>query len=190
MSIDPLSIVEDETIHHPLHTSAYPISRLSAPFRYHSTNCEDEMDRLKFKEKMARFPRSKVWDKVTQQNIDAVRAFVHRHPQPTISTIQNASVRERPLKGPFRLVQDTLTAPTEDDVRQLLFRTISDLGEVEYDPPDLASVPVEWIGREVGRIRNTSAASPNKRCDLERLTQDCTTDLTILHVHGGAYLYD
>lgn len=101
------------------------------------------MDQLKFQEKMARFPRSKVWDKATQQYIDAVRAYVHRHPQPTISIIQNANVRERPPNGPFRLVQDTLPAPTEDDVRQLLFRTISDLGEVEYAPPDLALVPVE-----------------------------------------------
>lgn len=148
------------------------------------------MDLLKFKEKIARFPRSKVWDETTQQNIDAVRAFVHLHPQPTISAIQDASTRERPLKGPFRLVQDTLPAPTEDDVRQMLFRTIGDLEEVIYDAPDSASIPVEWIGSEVEGIENIPAASPNKHCDLERLTKDCTVNLTILHVHGGAYLYD
>ena len=94
-----------------------------------------------------------------------------------------------PLNGPFHLVQDTLSAPTEDDVRQLLFRTTSDLGGVTYDAPDLASVPVEWIGREVEGVEDISGASSNKRCDLDRLTKDCTADLTILHVHGGACLY-
>lgn len=148
------------------------------------------MEQLKFKQKMARFPRSKIWDMVTQQNIDAVRAFIHRHPQPTISEIQSASMRERPVKGPFHLVQDILPTPAEDDVRQLLFHTINDLGEVLYDPPTLASVPVEWICKKAETVGNISTPVSNKSCDLEQLSKDWNTDLTILHVHGGAFLYD
>ncbi len=146
------------------------------------------MEQLRFKQKMARFPRSKVWDEATQRDIDTVRAYIHRHPQPTISDIQNESARERSLKGSFHLVRDVLAAPTEDDIRQVLFSTIDDLGEAVYEPPELAPVPVEWVGSEVGAVVDTFAASPNKSRDLEYLTKDCITNLTILHVHGGAYL--
>lgn len=147
------------------------------------------MEQLKFKQKMARFPRSKIWDTATQQNIDAVRAFIHRHPQPTITEIQSANTRERALKGPFNLVQAIFPAPAEDDVRQLLFRTINDLGEAQYEPPTLAPVPVEWIGKKAEPVGNISTAVSNKSCDLEQLSKDCNADLTILYVHGGGFLY-
>ena len=134
-----------------------------------------DTEQLKFKQKMALFPRSKVWDVTTQRNVDAIRAFLHRHPQTTISEIQSAGSRERPLKGSFHL----MPAPAEDDIRQLLFRTINDLREVLYEPPTLVSVPVEW---------SISTAVSNKSYGLEQLRQDCKTDLTILYVHGGSFL--
>ncbi|KAL9633075.1 MAG: hypothetical protein Q9164_004917 [Protoblastenia rupestris] len=136
---------------------------------------------------MASFPKSKIWDKTTQRSIDAVRAFIHRHPQPTISHIQNESVHERPLKGPFHLLPDILPAPIEDDIRQALFRTINGLGEIEYERPALAPVPVEWISKKACGLGDRSAPSADKRSDLARLAMDCANDLIILHVHGGAF---
>lgn len=126
------------------------------------------MEQQKFKEKMASFPKSKIWDTATQRSVDAVRAFLHRHPQPTISYIQNESVRERPLKGHFRLQSEIFPAPDEDDIRQVMFSAIDSLRKIEYERPALASVPVEWIS-------NTAMG--------------CKYDFTILHVHGGAFLY-
>lgn len=138
---------------------------------------------------MASFPKSDIWDKTTQRSIDAVRAHIHRHPQPTISHLQNVSVEERPFKGPFHLVSDTLPAPIEDDIRQALFRTINYLGQIEYEQPALAPIPVEWIGKKACELGPGIAPSPDKRKLLAKLTVDCVNDLTILHVHGGAFLY-
>ncbi|KAL8717519.1 MAG: hypothetical protein Q9181_008311 [Wetmoreana brouardii] len=146
------------------------------------------MERQKFEEKMASFPKSQIWDQATQRSIDAVRAYIHRLPQPTISQIQNESVRERPLKGPFHLVPAILPAPNEDDIRQLLFRTINGLGDVEYEQPALAPVPVEWIGRKFSGLGGRTAQSEDTCKNLAVLSKDCTNDLVILHVHGGAYL--
>lgn len=147
------------------------------------------MEKRKFERKMASFPKSDIWDKTTQRSIDAVRAHIHRHPQPTISHIQNVGVQERPLEGPFHLVPDTLPAPIEDDIRHALFRTINYLGETEYHQPAFAPVPVEWIGKTACGLGPRTAPSTDKPRHLAKLTMDCANDLTILHVHGGAFLY-
>lgn len=131
---------------------------------------------------MHRFPRSKVWDKQTQQTVDRLRAFMHREPQPTISHIQNESVKGRPLKDPFLATRDVLQAPPEDDVRQLLFEVIAQLGEAEYEKPDVANVPVEWI------VRSPTADGARQRDSTTSPSQENDTGLTILHVHGGAFL--
>lgn len=146
------------------------------------------MERRLFEEKLARFPKSKIWDKSTQISVDAVRSFIHRHPQPTISHIQKKSLQERPLKAPFHLIPDILPAPKEDDVEQLLCRTIDALGNIEYERPDLVSVPVEWIGRKIHSCIDRVEQSLHKRSGLRRLVKDSENDLTILHVHGGGFL--
>ena len=132
--------------------------------------------------KLHRFPRSKVWDKGTQQMVDRLRAFMHREPQPTISHIQSESIKVRPLKGPFLATRDILQAPPEDDVRQLLFEVIAQLGDAEYEPPDVAHVPVEWI------VKSSSAVGPGHWSSSTSMLQEKNIGLTILHVHGGAFL--
>lgn len=98
-----------------------------------------------FESKMDSFGKSKVWDTKTQKSIDAVRAFIHRHPQPTISHIQNQSLQERPLEGSFHLVSDEFPAPVEDDIRQALFRTINAL-EKESNMKILPCLRYLWSG--------------------------------------------
>ncbi len=132
--------------------------------------------------KMRRFPRSTVWDKSTQQTVDRLRAFMHREPQPTISHIQRESVKPRPLKGHSQATRRILQAPPEDDVRQLLFEAIAKLGDAEYEPPNLAHVPVEWI------IESASATIPESRVSSSPQSQGENSGLTVLHVHGGAFL--
>ena len=132
--------------------------------------------------KLARFPRSKIWDKRTQQTVDRLRAFIHREPPPTVSDIQNESAKARPLKGPFCVTRHVLQAPAEDDVRQLLFEAITDLGHAEYEAPKMAHVPVEWI------FNNSSVVVPGQQAGVTSLMEEEDYGLTILHVHGGAFL--
>ena len=146
------------------------------------------MERRRFEEKMASFPKSEIWDERTRGAVNKVRAYIHRHPQPTISYIQNESVQDRPLKGPFHLVSDVLPAPIEEDVRQVLSDTIIDLRKIDFEMPDLAPVPVEWIGNSV-EVEEKQQLPASKRSRMERLALDSRSDLVIFHVHGGAFLY-
>ena len=132
--------------------------------------------------KLKCYPRSKVWDERTQQLVDAIRTFINRDPPPTISHIQNESVKARPLKGAFTSLRDVIQAPPEDDVRQLLFNAISELGDADYEPPLLAHVPVEWT------LDDSSLVTPEKPVSLTSQSRIEDSGLTILHVHGGAYL--
>ena len=128
-------------------------------------------------QKLKQFPKSQIWDKRTQQTVDRLRAFIHREPQPTLSYIQGESLKARPLKGPFNALQETLPIPPEDDVRQLMLETIADLGEAEFEPPAIAPVPVEWIVNSDHQDEQPTSGGENDG------------NVTILHVHGGAFLY-
>lgn len=132
--------------------------------------------------KLELFPRSKVWDERTQQLVDGIRTFIHRDPPPTISHIQHMSMKARPLKGAFTSLRDVIQAPPEDDVRQLLFNAITELGDADYEPPLLAHVPVEWT------LNDTSPVTPEKPVSFTSQSRMQDSGLTILHVHGGAYL--
>ena len=133
--------------------------------------------------KLNRFPRSGIWDEKTQQIVDGLRAFMHREPQPTISHIQNESIKARPLKGSLMATRDILRAPPEDDVRQLLFEAIMELGDAEYEAPNLAHVPVEWI------VKSSAAIAPGHQVGLTSSLHEKDSGIIILHVHGGAFLY-
>lgn len=60
---------------------------------------------------------------------------------------------------------------------------------MKYEAPDLAAVPVEWVSQKHSKGTDTAARPSSKREQLQCLIQDTTTDLVILHVHGGALLY-
>lgn len=114
--------------------------------------------------------------------VDGLRNFIHREPPPTVSHIQNESMKPRPLKGAFTSLREIMNPPPEDDVRQLLFEAITGLGDADYEPPHLAHVPVEWIlnDRSSGFPKNPGSFTSQSRIE--------GFNLTILHVHGGAYL--
>ena len=146
------------------------------------------MYHVKLKRKLARFPRSPVWDKITQSIVDGVRAYIHREPQPTISYIQKASAREKSLESSFYSVQDTLSAPAEDDIRQVLFQAINELGPAEYEPPSLIAVPIEWIRKRREKEDTPTLPTSLQENVHDHVHNDVKSHLTIFHVHGGAYL--
>jgi hypothetical protein len=117
---------------------------------------------------LAQFPRSKVWDRRTQQAIDTIRLYMHRRPQPTITYIQQNSRQGKPVKNGFRTEQDVVLPPVEDDIRKLLFRVIKEMGSIRYEEPKLAPVPVEWTSID------------SSKSDISKLV--------VFHVHGGAFL--
>ncbi|KAL9604217.1 MAG: hypothetical protein Q9219_000615 [cf. Caloplaca sp. 3 TL-2023] len=135
--------------------------------------------------KLHRFPRSRIWDPQTQRTVDALRAYIHREPQPSISKIQQDSVKGRPLGNAFHCFQDVLPQPG-DDVKDLLLQSIDEVKMIKYQIPDLAPVTIEWVGKRQCHEVHSDAKSLDNR-QWTSLAQDTTSNLTILHVHGGAF---
>ncbi|KAL8846533.1 MAG: hypothetical protein Q9221_008385 [Calogaya cf. arnoldii] len=103
------------------------------------------------------------------------------------SKIQQDSVKGKSLGDTFYCFQHVLPIPT-DEVQHLLLETIDDVKQVEYQIPVLAPVTVEWVGQK------GAATSPSKTpCSASeqhaKLAEATRTNLTILHVHGGAFLW-
>lgn len=137
--------------------------------------------------KLQRFPRSKVWDPKTQKIVDGLRAYIHRDPQPTISKIQQDSIKGRPLSDAFHCFQDILPEPS-DEVKDLLLQTIDEVKRIEYQRPVLAPVTVEWVGKRAPPTAQSEVIGSDSQ-RWASLAKDAKTNLTILHVHGGAFLY-
>lgn len=136
--------------------------------------------------KLNRFPESKVWDQRTQRTADALQAHIHREPQPTISQIQQESVKGRPVNDDFHYFQDTLLQPG-NDIKDLLLQTTDQVQQVDYESPDLSPVSVQWIAQRLSANPMCKDIYPNQdrwTC----LANDTRSQLTILHLHRGAFL--
>ncbi|KAI4137609.1 MAG: hypothetical protein LQ341_005071 [Variospora aurantia] len=137
--------------------------------------------------KLQRFPRSKIWDPKTQKIMDSLRAYIHREPQPTISKIQHDSLKAKRLSDTFNCFQDVLPI-SSDDVKDLLVETIDGVKKIEYQRPFLAPVTVEWVGQKAPSTSRADATCPTSE-QWASLVRGMRSNLTILHVHGGAFLY-
>ncbi|KAL8958170.1 MAG: hypothetical protein Q9193_004718 [Seirophora villosa] len=137
--------------------------------------------------KLHRFPTSEVWDPKTQRIVDAVRAYIHREPQPTISKIQRDSVKAKPMADTFHCFQDLLPIPG-DPVQHLLLETIDGVKKIDYERPLLAPVTVEWVAQKAPTTSRSDSTHPASE-QRTFLTTDTRSTPTILHVHGGGLLY-
>lgn len=118
--------------------------------------------------------------------MDALRAYVRREPQPTISKIQQDSLKAKPLADSFHCFQHTIPIPN-DEVQHILIKAIDGVKHVEYEKPILAPVTLEWVcQKDPSASRSKAAHSAREQRDI--LAQDTSRLLTIFHVHGGAFL--
>lgn len=118
--------------------------------------------------------------------MDAVRAYIHREPQPTISRIQQDSLKAKPLAGSFHCFQHIIPIPN-GEVQRLLVKAIDDVKQVEYEKPILAPVTLEWVCQKApSASRSKTGYSASQQRDI--LAEDTSRNLTIFHVHGGAFL--
>ena len=118
--------------------------------------------------------------------MDASRAYIHREPQPTVSKIQQDSLKAKPLADSSQCFQDIIPIPN-DEVQRLLVKAIDDVKQVEYEKPILAPVTLEWVCQKAPSVsRSKTACSASEQRDI--LAEDTSRNLTIFHVHGGAFL--
>lgn len=82
-----------------------------------------------------------------------------------------------------------IPAPKEDGVRTILLDAIKELGDAgeDFEIPSIESVEAEWVGhrKDSGADRRVQVSEHGAYKMLER---DCSTQVTLLYLHGGGYL--
>lgn len=117
-----------------------------------------------------------------QAVVRQIRDLVNSDSQPTLSSRQAKSLKQRPSQDTEWVKRFSVPAPEEDDVLSLLLQVIKELGDggEDFPVPNIEPVDVEWVcPREYHDGRRLQ-----QQC--ENLERDCSPQ--IMYVHGGGYL--
>lgn len=106
-----------------------------------------------------------------------------------LAKMQKNSMRDPGIKGPMWVSKVTLPPP-EIAVRDAVLRAIEDLsaGGETYDVPGIAAVEAEWTGHRSGVEKHTLQPDLSEKEKYRELRKEAPSDMTILYLHGGAYL--
>ena len=124
-------------------------------------------------------------EKVVRQ----LRAFFAQPSLPTISTLQNHSLRERSTSKSLWLSQSTLPSP-ENIVCNVLDSGIQSLsrdGRVPLQLPDPIAVDLEWVGCRQNAQTGTDETYLSEKEKYLNLMKEVSSNVTILYVHGGGF---
>ncbi len=113
----------------------------------------------------------------------------------SIGKVQRLTTRDPGVKGHVWVSKVKLDIPGEDNVRQLLFKAIEDMGtgEETWTRPDNRPLEAEWNGYRAVPADPKAPVSNirDEKLEYENLMKEVTSKVTILYFHGGAmYLLD
>lgn len=139
---------------------------------------------------------SSKWDLRTELTINILRDMIGPNSEPSpISKIQGLTTKDPGIKGNVWVNKVKLDVPEEDDVRQLLFKAIEDMGtgEEQWTKPESRPLEAEWNGYRA-QAPDPKAPQPTDRdekAEYANLMKEVTSKVTLLYFHGGAmYLLD
>lgn len=123
----------------------------------------------------------------TELTVAIVRSFLS--PKHSILKTQKNSLRDPGIKGPMWVSKVTLPRP-EIDVRDAVLRAIDDLktGDETFDIPAIAAVEAEWTAHRSGVGKHTPQPDLSEDEKYRELRKETPSDMTILYLHGGAYM--
>ncbi|KAF2473300.1 uncharacterized protein BDR25DRAFT_352723 [Lindgomyces ingoldianus] len=141
------------------------------------------------------------WDLRTELTIEIVRQMLGpTAKQQSITKQQWLTTKDPGVKGRVWVSKVKCEVPGEDDLRQILFKAIEDMGgENEggcgkdmYTPPDAVPLEAEWNGYRGGVSENEpEPAGLSEKEKYENLMKEVQSRVTLLYFHGGAmYLLD
>ncbi|KAJ5539824.1 hypothetical protein N7513_008156 [Penicillium frequentans] len=118
-----------------------------------------------------------------------IRSFVSGDDRKTMTETQKNSMRDPGIKGPMWVAKVTLPQP-EMDVRDAVLHAIEILGNGQetFDIPAVNEVGAEWTGYRRGVGKNEPQPDISEEEKYRALRKDITSDMTILYLHGGAYM--
>jgi acetyl esterase/lipase len=135
---------------------------------------------------------SKHWDLRTALTINVLRSFINDSPPQPISKVQHMSVKDPGIKGRIWISKVTMPKPSEDDIRQALFKAIEALKEPGdlpggYKEPEIVPVEAEWTGYRAGATKQSVELKIPEDQKYKELMKEVTSPVTVLYFHGGAY---
>ncbi|KAJ6096200.1 hypothetical protein N7486_006946 [Penicillium sp. IBT 16267x] len=118
-----------------------------------------------------------------------IRSFVSGDDRKTMTETQKNSMRDPGIKGPMWVAKITLPQP-ELDVRDAVLRAIEILGtgQETFDIPGIKAVEAEWTGYRSGVDKKEPQPDISEEEKYRALRKEITSDMTILYMHGGAYM--
>ncbi|KAF1842053.1 uncharacterized protein K460DRAFT_178145 [Cucurbitaria berberidis CBS 394.84] len=140
-------------------------------------------------------PTSSKWDLRTEITINVLREMVGPNsPGSTITKLQRLTTKDPGVKGKVWVAKVKLDVPAEDDIRQLMFKAIEEMGtgEEQWTKPDAKPLEGEWNGYRAGaRDDEPEPTGLSEKEKYEHLLKEASSKVTILYFHGGAmYLLD
>ncbi|KAF2033626.1 acetyl-hydrolase [Setomelanomma holmii] len=140
-------------------------------------------------------PTASKWDLRTAITINIIRDMMGPNSTSTsISEIQRLTTKDPPVKGKVWVSKVELAAAEEDDVRQMLFKAINDMGtgEERWTKPDTRPLEAEWNGyRSDARDDEPEPADLSEQEKYDNMMQETSSKATLLYFHGGSmYLMD
>jgi acetyl esterase/lipase len=140
-------------------------------------------------------PTSSKWDLRTAITIGMIREMMSPNSPPTpISKIQALTTKDPGVKGKVWSSKVKLAVPAEDDVRQMMFKAINDMGtgEEQWTEPENRPLEAEWNGYRANvKDDEPEPAGLSEQEKYDALMKETTSKVTILYFHGGAmYLMD
>jgi hypothetical protein len=114
----------------------------------------------------------------------------HAVPWESIGKKQRDSAVDRPARGAAWISRVSFPAPSSTSIRNALYQVIDHLkSDYHHITPagetPLLDVGVEFIGLRSGVEDNAPEPSILEHEKLRTLEKECTSDMTILYVHGG-----
>ena len=138
---------------------------------------------------------SSKWDLRTELTIKVLRDMLGPNNKLTpITKLQHLTTKDPGVKGKIWASKVALDTPEEDDVRQLLFRSIKEMGDgaEKWAQCEMTRVEGEWHGGRAGV--SESEPEPASLTEAEKfanLMKEVKSKVTLLYFHGGAmYLLD
>ena len=137
-------------------------------------------------------PTSSRCDLRTAFVVSVVRAMFNDPSPVSMLEVQRESIEDPGVHGPIWVVTDEFPPPPESDVKDALYRAIKALGhgkDALCGDVDLRPVSGEWVGLRKGTGNNASEPGISDTEKYERLMQETKSNITILFMHGGQFLY-
>ncbi|KAF1932581.1 acetyl-hydrolase [Didymella exigua CBS 183.55] len=139
---------------------------------------------------------SSKWDLRTELTINILRDMIGPNSEPSpISKIQRLTTKDPGIKGKVWVSKVKLNVPEEDDVRQLLFKAIEDMGtgKEQWTKPENRPLEAEWNGyrAQAPDPKAPQSADRDEKAEYANLMKEVSSRVTLLYFHGGAmYLLD